>query len=166
MSPLDVAVWVPAPGQGALALEGRRDRPELAASLADFDDPATSLAVRAERALLAGLGGGCREPVGALGAVDGEALHLVAFAASADGAVAVRARAHRAGRGPGGAWRGAGGEDRCTPGRRMSAPLAGRRVVVTRPADQSQALVERLTGLGADVVALPLIDTVPIVVEP
>ncbi len=81
---------VPAPGQGALALEGRRDRPELAASLADFDDPATSLAVRAERALLAGLGGGCREPVGALGVVDGEALHLVAFAASADGAVAVR----------------------------------------------------------------------------
>ena len=90
LSTLDVAVSVPAPGQGALALEGRRDRPELAASLAALDDPATSLAVRAERALLAGLGGGCREPVGALGAVDGNTLHLVAFAASADGAVAAR----------------------------------------------------------------------------
>ncbi len=48
----------------------------------------------------------------------------------------------------------------------MSAPLAGRRVVVTRPADQSHALVERLTELGADVLVLPLIDTVPIASSP
>jgi uroporphyrinogen-III synthase len=48
----------------------------------------------------------------------------------------------------------------------MSAPLAGRRVVVTRPVDQSRALIERLAGLGADVAALPLIDTVPIASSP
>jgi hydroxymethylbilane synthase len=90
LSALHVAVSVPAPGQGALALEGRRDRPELATCVAVLDDPATSLAVRAERALLAGLGGGCREPVGALGTVEGDTLRLVAFAASADGAVSVR----------------------------------------------------------------------------
>ena len=90
LSPLEVADSVPAPGQGALALEGRVDRPDLAACLADLDDPATSAAVRAERAVLAGLGGGCREPVGALGAVAGETLRVVAFAASADGATAVR----------------------------------------------------------------------------
>jgi hydroxymethylbilane synthase len=90
LSPLDVAVSVPAPGQGALALEGRDDRPDLADCVAILDDPRTSLAVRAERAVLAGLGGGCREPVGALGTVSGDALRLVAFAASADGAVAVR----------------------------------------------------------------------------
>lgn len=90
LSPLDVAVSVPAPGQGALALEGRRDRPELAACVAALDDPATTLAVRAERALLAGLGGGCREPVGALGTLDGSTLRLVAFAAGADGAMPVR----------------------------------------------------------------------------
>lgn len=48
----------------------------------------------------------------------------------------------------------------------MSAPLAGRRVVVTRPVDQSRALVERLVDLGADVLALPLIDTVPVQSSP
>ena len=90
LSPLAVADSVPAPGQGALALEGRADRPDLADCLADLDDRSTSLAVRAERALLAGLGGGCREPVGALGTVTGETLRLVAFAGSADGARAVR----------------------------------------------------------------------------
>lgn len=91
LTPLDVDVSVPAPGQGALALEGRGDRPELVECLADLDDPATSRGVRAERALLAGLGGGCREPVGALGTVDGSTLRLVAFAATADGARTVRA---------------------------------------------------------------------------
>jgi uroporphyrinogen-III synthase len=48
----------------------------------------------------------------------------------------------------------------------MTAPLTGRRVVVTRPADQSRALIERLAELGADVAALPLIDTVPIASSP
>ena len=90
LSPLDVAESVPAPGQGALALEGRVGRPDLVACLAGLDDRPTSLAVRGERAVLAGLGGGCREPVGALGTVTGDTLRLVAFAASADGAMAVR----------------------------------------------------------------------------
>lgn len=48
----------------------------------------------------------------------------------------------------------------------MSGRLAGRRVVVTRPAHQSRALVERLVELGADVAALPLIATVPIASSP
>jgi uroporphyrinogen-III synthase len=48
----------------------------------------------------------------------------------------------------------------------MSAPLAGRRVVVTRPVEQARALVERLAGLGADVVAVPLIEIVPITASP
>ena len=44
----------------------------------------------------------------------------------------------------------------------MSASLAGRRVVVTRPAEQARALVERLAKLGAEVVAVPLIEIVPV----
>ena len=44
----------------------------------------------------------------------------------------------------------------------MSAPLAGRRVVVTRPVDQARALVERLAALGAEVVVVPLIEVVAI----
>ncbi|GAA2500184.1 hydroxymethylbilane synthase [Streptomyces thermolineatus] len=57
---------LPAPGQGALAVECRADAPELAAQLAVLDDPHTRAAVTAERSLLATLEAGCSAPVGAL----------------------------------------------------------------------------------------------------
>jgi hydroxymethylbilane synthase len=56
---------VPAPGQGALAVECRRDDTELAGLLARIDHQATRDAVTAERSLLAALGVGCSAPVGA-----------------------------------------------------------------------------------------------------
>ncbi len=56
---------VPAPGQGALAVECRTDDPDLVALLAAVDDPATRAAVAAERTLLAALEAGCSAPVGA-----------------------------------------------------------------------------------------------------
>ena len=56
---------VPAPGQGALAVECRADDPELAASLATVDHAPTRAAVAAERGLLAALEAGCSAPVGA-----------------------------------------------------------------------------------------------------
>ena len=56
---------VPAPGQGALAVECRADDDELAALLATIDHPATRAAVTAERSLLAALEAGCSAPVGA-----------------------------------------------------------------------------------------------------
>jgi hydroxymethylbilane synthase len=56
---------VPAPGQGALAVECRADDPDLAALLAAVDHPATRAAVAAERTLLAALEAGCSAPVGA-----------------------------------------------------------------------------------------------------
>jgi hydroxymethylbilane synthase len=90
LTPLDISVCVPAPGQGALAIEGRAGRPDLAAVVALLDDPATAACVRAERALLAALGGGCREPIGALGTTDERMLRLVGFAATHDGSVHVR----------------------------------------------------------------------------
>jgi hydroxymethylbilane synthase len=55
---------LPAPGQGALAVECRD--PGLAADLAVLDDPASRMAVTAERTLLADLEAGCSAPVGAL----------------------------------------------------------------------------------------------------
>ena len=91
MTPLDVAVCVPAPGQGALAIEGRADRPDLARALSVLNDPATAACLRAERALLAALGGGCQEPIGALGVVTDGRLHLVGFAAVGDGGAHARA---------------------------------------------------------------------------
>lgn len=90
VTPLEVTLCVPAPGQGALAIEGRDDRSDLAEVIALLDDPATAACVRAERALLAALGGGCREPIGALGTLAGGVLHLMGFAASEDGGAHAR----------------------------------------------------------------------------
>ena len=57
---------LPAPGQGALAIECSAQSAELASALAELDDPFTRVAVTAERALLAALEAGCSAPVGAL----------------------------------------------------------------------------------------------------
>jgi hydroxymethylbilane synthase len=59
-------VMLPAPGQGALAIECAASNTELIAALAALDDAATRAAVTAERALLAALEAGCSAPVGAL----------------------------------------------------------------------------------------------------
>ncbi|MFD7922959.1 hydroxymethylbilane synthase [Streptomyces sp. NPDC059740] len=57
---------LPAPGQGALAVECAAANSALAAQLAELDDPLTRAAVTAERSLLAALEAGCSAPVGAL----------------------------------------------------------------------------------------------------
>lgn len=59
-------VVLPAPGQGALAIECAAVNADLAAQLAELDDPDTRAAVTAERSLLAALEAGCSAPVGAL----------------------------------------------------------------------------------------------------
>lgn len=92
---LDPLQMLPAPGQGALAVECRADDLELAAQVgAAIDDPRTRAAVTAERAVLATLEAGCSAPVGAMAEIaegdDGDELWLRAVALSTDGAVAVR----------------------------------------------------------------------------
>ncbi|ASR55923.1 hydroxymethylbilane synthase [Cellulomonas sp. PSBB021] len=91
---LDPHVMLPAPGQGALAVEVRTadldDPPTpvlaaLATALAALDHRPTRLAVAAERALLARLEAGCAAPVGALALVDGPRLELEAVVARTDG---------------------------------------------------------------------------------
>jgi len=59
-------LMLPAPGQGALAVECRADRTDLIEYLSQLDDPRTRVAVTAERALLARTEAGCSAPVGAL----------------------------------------------------------------------------------------------------
>ncbi|WP_026414203.1 hydroxymethylbilane synthase [Actinomadura oligospora] len=81
---------LPAPGQGALALECRGDDPELVALLATVDDPETRAAVLAERTVLAVLEGGCSAPVGAFAAVTENTLHLTAAVIAHDGSRQVR----------------------------------------------------------------------------
>lgn len=93
---LDPLQMLPAPGQGALALECRAASADagLARQLAELDHPATRAATTAERVVLATLEGGCSAPVGALADVvegeDGEELWLRAVALSTDGALSVR----------------------------------------------------------------------------
>jgi hydroxymethylbilane synthase len=63
---LDPAVLLPAPAQGALAVECRADRPDLIEALDALDHPATRAAVSAERAFLSTLEAGCSAPVAGL----------------------------------------------------------------------------------------------------
>ncbi|HLQ60513.1 MAG TPA: hydroxymethylbilane synthase [Candidatus Acidoferrales bacterium] len=74
----------PAPGQGALAVQARRRDRGLLATLRRLDNREVRLAVEVERRVLDATGGGCRAPVGALAALDGQ-LNLVAAAVSEDG---------------------------------------------------------------------------------
>lgn len=69
--------WLPAPGQGALAVQGRSDHREVVRLVAAVEDEPTRAATAAERAFLADLGGGCRVPIGALAAVEGVEGELV-----------------------------------------------------------------------------------------
>ncbi|MFC5799343.1 hydroxymethylbilane synthase [Streptomyces formicae] len=74
---LSVDAVLPAPGQGALAVECLSADAELTAALAELDDPHTRAAVTAERSLLAALEAGCSAPVGALADLlaDGQVVH-------------------------------------------------------------------------------------------
>ncbi len=93
---LEPDVFLPAPGQGAIALECRQDDGPVAAAVAPLDHAQTARAVAAERALLAGLQGGCNVPLGAYAAEDGGALRLTAFVARPDGSGLMRGQARDA----------------------------------------------------------------------
>jgi hydroxymethylbilane synthase len=63
---LEAPDWLPAPGQGAIAIQARSDDERMTMILRPLNDEATSTATRAERAFLAALEGGCQVPIGAL----------------------------------------------------------------------------------------------------
>lgn len=97
---IDPAVMLPAPGQGALAVESRPElgdaqataQPELVRALSAYDDAATRIQVTAERALLSRLEAGCAAPLGALGRFDSDTLTLDAVVAAHDGSRVLRRR--------------------------------------------------------------------------
>jgi hydroxymethylbilane synthase len=80
---------LPAPGQGALAVECRADDAELIELLATVDDTASRAAAAAERSVLAALEAGCSAPVGAY-AAGKDVLHVEAVVLAVDGSGAVR----------------------------------------------------------------------------
>lgn len=111
---------LPAPGQGALAVQCRADDDSTRGLFAVLDDPAARIPTAAERSFLAALGGGCAAPIAALGEAveDGERrrLRLTGLVASLDGRCVVRATAE-------GDWHGG--------------------------AELARELADRVTGLGA-----------------
>jgi len=83
-------IMCPAVGQGALAVETRRDGGRAEEICRHLDHPGTRAAVVAERAVLAALGGGCQVPIGAHARVEGERLQLLAVVVAPDGGLVVR----------------------------------------------------------------------------
>jgi hydroxymethylbilane synthase len=117
---LEPPEWLPAPGQGAIAVQARDDNPAVADTLAALNHHPTMHAVRAERAFLAALEGGCQVPIGAL-VVD------------APGAAGARGTLH--------------GLIADLGGRRV---IRGARAVTSDPDATGQALADELRGRGAD----------------
>jgi hydroxymethylbilane synthase len=91
---LDPAQWLPAPGQGAIAIECRADDAATRALLAAINHAPSMAALLAERALLAALGGNCHSAVAVLTRHEGAALHLTAALFSPDGTERVDGQTH------------------------------------------------------------------------
>jgi hydroxymethylbilane synthase len=83
-TPLDVDRFVPAPGQGLLALETRADD-ATTATVSALEDGAARRRLEAERAVVEELDASCHTPVGAHARVDGSQIHLNAFVGMPDG---------------------------------------------------------------------------------
>jgi hydroxymethylbilane synthase len=152
----------PAPGQGALAVQVRRDDPRMVALAAEIDDGPTRTAVEAERAFLAAAGGGCRAPIGALAELDNGELLLIGGFARADGSATAVSR------------RRGSATDAIVLGRELAHELevafkrqttsAGSgqrgtrpRVIVTRAREQAGELAHELEDAGLEPVLVPTI---------
>lgn len=94
--------WLPAPAQGAIAVECRLDDPATQALFAALDDAATRTCVEAERAMNRRLHGSCHVPVAGIAVLseDGERLHLQGLVGSVEDGRAVRAEAQGSARQP------------------------------------------------------------------
>jgi hydroxymethylbilane synthase len=90
---LEAPAWLPAAGQGAIAVQAREDDSRMRELLASLDHAPTGIAVRAERACLAEMEGGCQVPIGALAMVESDGLVLHAFISDARGTHLVRGHA-------------------------------------------------------------------------
>lgn len=93
--PLPFEIMLPAPGQGALGVQCRADAESLAL-LAPIHHADAAAAVTAERAFLAGLGGGCSTPVAALGEMVDGVLHMRGRVSAPDGSTQIDVAFHGA----------------------------------------------------------------------
>jgi hydroxymethylbilane synthase len=89
---LDECVMLPAVGQGALCIESRRDDPQIQPLMEQLDHSPTRTVVRAERAFLNRLEGGCQVPIAGHGHLNDEGLILTGLVAALDGQTMVKAK--------------------------------------------------------------------------
>jgi hydroxymethylbilane synthase len=84
--------FVPAPGQGAIAIVCRHDNRAVLSMLKKIEDPRSRAEVLAERALIKKVEGGCRFPLGAVAVTNGDRITLYASVFSADGTRNIKAK--------------------------------------------------------------------------
>lgn len=82
---LPTDIMVPAPAQGALAIEIREDDSEIAEIISNIKDEKTEIQVAAERGFLAGVNGSCHIPMGAYCEIVGDKIHLTGLYGDEDG---------------------------------------------------------------------------------
>jgi hydroxymethylbilane synthase len=151
----------PAPGQGAIAIQIRRDDARMLGLAAAIDDARTRAAVEAERAFLETSGGGCRAPIGALATIVGTELDLHAGHASLDGSMTIHG--HRRGPVAGGRSMAIELALELLPRARGNASATGsldkasKRILVTRAIDQSDELMSALRTQRLEPVLVPAI---------
>jgi len=93
---LELDEFLPAVGQGAVAIESRRDDDRISAFVARITDPQTETALAAERSFLALLDGSCRTPIGGHCRVDGDAIFFRGLIISPDGKTCFETERHGA----------------------------------------------------------------------
>jgi hydroxymethylbilane synthase len=81
----EIETFVPAPGQGVLAAQARAADTEIISFLSALQDPVTVAEVKAERAFVETVGGGCKSPAGACARTKGDSLELFGMFADEDG---------------------------------------------------------------------------------
>lgn len=91
-SRLDAPDWLPAPAQGAIAIECADNADDIARLVAVLDDATTRICVEAERAANRALGGSCHLPIAALATLNGENLHIAGLVGDAATGRCVRAQ--------------------------------------------------------------------------
>jgi hydroxymethylbilane synthase len=171
---LALDVMLPAPGQGALAVQCRADDTDLLTWLAAIDDEKTRKATTAERLFLQGLGGGCAAPIAAYARVgEGGMLSMSGLIAAPDGARVIRisgadvdpqrlaADLAAAALSQGADTILAALETAAGPAT-IADPLEKQRIVVTRTVEQAPELAEQLRSLGAEPILFPTIRIAPV----
>ena len=162
---LPVGLFTPAPGQGALAVQCRREDPRVRQLLAKIHDQNSATSVGAERSLLESLGGGCSMPLGALveTVADGHRMRATLYSQGdrSTGKSAHRFAIELAGDDP---------EDIATQAAialrpLVGEPLAGLQIRLIRPGGAGGHLGAGLGVAGGDIQTVALTETVPLEID-